>query len=212
MRRLGVLSLLVSLASCGARDLDEVEEMPKIEPWHMWGSTQDLHPDTTAGVGANITQQVANIQYKRPETWRFFFKVEVVTITPGPPTGDTYQVLFNVTFGVGRTNTRVPGFALFNLPPASLVNGFTSQVSSVEFPAENATRVSPNVIDRLVAQSIQVEAVGRFTATGAGVIAPQSLIQATAFFAPDTHIRPEWFKVMERGSPEQFPGGEDVGR
>jgi hypothetical protein len=62
------------------------------------------------------------------------------------------------------------------------------------------TRSVSNVIDRIVAQDINLQAVVTFATSGS----LEGKVEVSAQFAPTTHVRPEWFL-------DRFPGGEHGG-
>jgi hypothetical protein len=110
-----------------------------------------------------------------------------------------------LTFGVGRSATKLPRFCQFVIPPASFVPGFSSQVTSVQFAGENPTRTANNVFDHIPAQTLQLEVSGAFDAGAGNTVGAGTTIECTGFFAPDPHIRPEWHL-------HEFSGDEHKGR
>ncbi len=169
-------------------------------PWHMWGSVQTVNVESDI-VQFSQTSQLAQVSYRRPDTWEFFFKVKVLQIN-GSSAGSTMTVDFNLTFGVGRASTKLAPFARFVFTPAELSALSQKFCTRIEVPKIAAADVGPNIIDHIVAETIQVESVVTFDILG--LITPGSQIECVAFFAPRTHIRPEWHDG-------KFPGGETRG-
>lgn len=182
--------------------------MPQqLPPWHLWGSVQSVSVESDI-VHFSTTQQLAQIRYARPESWRFYFKVAVLNIQ-GSAVGSTMTTDFNLSIGVGRATTLIKPFARFIFTPAELSALTVKQITSVELLGESAARTSPNIIEVFPAQTIQVDTVTTFDVLG--LILPGSKIECTAFFAPNVHVRPEWH--LRGGSAmEQFSGDEHKGR
>jgi hypothetical protein len=185
-------------------------------PWLLWGQELNV-PIESDVVRFNTSPQLVQIRYARPESWRFFFKVQIGTIQ-GSTAGAVMQVDYNLTFGVGRNTTSMGStvdangaaagtpFARFRFDAAvagEFVSGSYKCCSSVEFPKENNTRVSNNVVDHIVAETIQLQTLVTFP-SGLGLLTPGSSIVCTAFFSPEVHIRPDWFI-------RNFPGNEHQG-
>jgi len=166
----------------------------------MWGSVQTVNVESDV-VQFSQTSQLAQISYGRPDTWEFFFKVKMLTVV-GSSAGSTMTVDFNLTFGVGRASTKVSPFARFIFTPAEISALTTKVCTRVETAKIAAADVGPNLIDHIVAETIQVETVTTFDILG--LLLPGTQIECVAFFAPRTHIRPEWHAG-------QFPGGEHKG-
>jgi hypothetical protein len=180
----------------------------------MWGSSQIL----TLSQGVFQSRQLVKINYKRPETWSFFFGAKILTATaPGPTL--TLEVAFEVIAGVGRTlfNTTPPGgglatsgrgfaFFLFTLPIPFVQTQGTSKYTTVgRGPAQDDTLplVVPS-IEWIPAQDIQVMAGARSTPS----VNVTATIEVTSFFAPRSHVRPDWFGEEPVA---QFLGGERNG-
>src|SRR5713101_4301441 len=173
-----------------------------IPPWHMWGSVQAQDVDNVVSFGEKKTQQLCQISYARPESWRFFFKLAILNIV-GSSAGSTLTVDFNLTFGVGRATTKIAPFARFISTPAELSALTVKQITTVELPKNDAARSSNNIIEVIPAQTIQVEVVETFDILG--LILPGTKVETTAFFSPNVHIRPEW-QLLDGAMDQQFPG------
>jgi len=203
-----------------------VERSPSISPWHMWGTHANVViPSTAIGV-QTITQQLGRIEYKRPETWSFFLGGQIIS---GSTTAAVVVVSarLNLLFGVGRsvmdTTTQGTagivqeafGFFRWRVPvsgltmPASVdhANKYTTSVRTAPLVEnDDATREK---IDWIPAQDIQVQAsVEMITADPAAFCT----VRLTAFFAPRTHVRPDWWRHARMGEAEKFLGGETEGR
>jgi hypothetical protein len=173
-------------------------------PWHMWGSNQEIElSGAFAAQSTFVSSQMLQVHYGRPESWRFWFEFDVHEVTGTVDPGATVQVFFQATFGVGRTTTRLESFCTLECTgPANIQPGVIRCCSSVEFPAENSARVSPNIVDHFVAETIQITANSRLVEADASLVVRGSVL---AFVAPDVHLRPEWHI-------HQFPGGETKGK
>lgn len=221
---------------------ERVERAPLLQPnppWFMWGTSRRLTIDSTGrdpDVAASVSVQLARVAYKRPETWSFWFGARLIGSQPyvGPA---FVSVLFDIAIGVGRSNfvtgpEPVPN--VFPLPSPFDKVPFCKFVFSVpatqtgsEQPFKWTTQVptprlddrSPEgdnsfqVIDRIPAQDIQCNA----TLLVLPITVPSAQlyeVEAHAYFAPRTHIRPDW---LYPGSPSQghpnvkFRGGETGG-
>jgi hypothetical protein len=180
-------------------------------PWLMWGKDQTMQMIRPAGAGTyqQDTGQLARINYGRPETWRFLlgFDIPDVDLVGGPL---VVQVAFNLTIGVGRGSTRLRNFGFFQfanpLPPIQIQ--YATKVFTPRQVFSDANTVSE--CDEFVAQDIQCDA----TVVASGITAGTQLtINVFSYFAPNSHIRPEWFhKPPPTMMPtEQFRGAEDKG-
>jgi len=208
------VALAVGLDGCS----HEVEETMPTEgraPWILWGQTTSMPVLGGApGVIPRSTQQLTQIRYGRPESWRFFLQAKVVQVN-GSAGNALFFLNWNLTFGLGRGTTSLKQFCQMSWTPVEFVTGSTAirAVTSVELPQENAGRLSDNVIDTLTFETLQVDVDGSFDA--ANTVAAGSMIELTSFWAPVTHIRPEWYLAptsegaSDAGSP--FPGDEHKG-
>jgi hypothetical protein len=187
-------------------------------PWHLWGSTQtvDLRIDPPLVANqATFTHQLAKISYGRPETWHWIFAANVISADPADVGQDLIlDIQWDLTIGVGRSSTRFENFDRWFLIwtagifPASLRTLWAQRTVRAGIPR---TPVVPTVypdeiIDRVTAQDIQLNAVVRLGESGA--LSPKSArVEVGAFFAPSTHVRPDWFAV---GPPEIKFGGAEI--
>lgn len=173
--------------------------MQGIEPWHLWGSEQSGRIDLT-GVSINSdTQQLAKARYLRPDTWTFFFVLDLQTVeNPGASCEVTAR--FDVTLGVGRTSSTIKDFAILEIQrafpltaslPAQIFAGVSGGVLDNN---GTITRTPSGVLD-FPAQDIQCQA----RITGAGTAGSVITYTAAAYFAPRSHVRPEWFNQHFQG-------------
>lgn len=210
MKKVLAISLSMWLAACS----DEGMSRTGVVPWHMWGDSKVV--DTVGGGGGGVgtqTTQITRINYARPETWRWNWRVDILEggVSPG---GGSITVVLDVTVGVGRASHKLRiGRFLFawgagQIPTfpnsagskwATSVNGPNPDDSVVVVPASTPLQ---NVIDHFVAQDVQVEASAQFVEAANIPLK----YQVTALFSPETHVRPEWFTSIGH-----FPGQEDEG-
>lgn len=197
-----------------------------LPPWHMWGNSQRVRI-TTQGFGAGrvVTHQLLKVAYKRPETWHWLFHTVLFEgPTPGTPQEAGFRVDFDVTLGHGRSVVKLPSFETFSrhwadIPPtpASRTPPLNQPIwsTSAFAPQRRATVFTPyppefdrlNQVDQLVAQDIQVE-VRIDCGFGAGTNFPATFeLEVSAFLAPKTHVRPDWF---QDGEPQRVFAGEEI--
>lgn len=163
----------------------------------MWGSEQPLLLDTsnTGGLAVvNASQQLAQIRYKRPDTWTFFFSA---VLTGGTPGNITIAVSFDLTFGVGRSTTEIKDFCRFSFaytgdaPIGSAL--YCTDVPNQRTETGNLTApptfTTDGRISTLPAQTIQCAARASLTTLVSG---PSAQLACAAYFAPRTHVRPDW--------------------
>lgn len=180
-----------------------------LAPWHMWGTTKQLSLNNAV----NVSGQLSKINYKRPDTWSFFFGARLLDVQSSEPVVQVF-VVFDVIIGVGRSSfSTVPpngevaiasGFAPFRF---AVPTPFTPSFSHSKFRTtgrgvnlDDLTDPSPPFIEWLPAQDIQCFARGRVFPSGT------ARVEVTSYFAPRSHIRPDW---LSEG--DQFNGGETGG-
>jgi len=182
-----------------------------LAPWHMWGTSQRMQLNNSV----NVSKQLAKVNYKRPETWSFFFGARLLSAEAvGVPSIEVI-VVFDIIIGVGRTSfTTVPpnnevgvgsGFAPFRfgvaIPFVGNAFSYRKWRTNGRGPAtDDLTAASIPTIEYFPAQDIQCLARGRVTPTGTAEV------EVTAYFAPRTHIRPDWIQ-----EDNQFLGNETGG-
>jgi hypothetical protein len=191
-------------------------------PWHLWGGSQIVHTETDGTLSAPIeaTQQLCKINYGRPETWNFFFAAKIVGGFRDPVQNGLLRVRFELILGLGRNATIIAGEGIgfenyiFDWP----VGPVTSQVprhliySTSVYAPNRTTDTAPavqrdNLVTSFVAQDIQCQAIVVNQNLYAGFVD----IEVAAYFAPSTHVRPDWM-LFDKDLSEQFPGGEIGGR
>lgn len=179
-----------------------------MQPWLMWGSTQNpvFIPTGAPGVATPQGVQLARVDYGRPESWTFLLAAQVKQFTRdfGVVTADVL-VDFDLTIGLGRSAYTLESFAQFAwtgiLPNTGTALIWTTEARS---PGFNSADVLEHIVKEFPAQSINVGV--RVTATTSGAaVNPKINMEISAAFSPRTHVRPEWFK---EGT---FKGGEQNG-
>lgn len=187
-------------------------------PWHLWGNTVQLVTDADISGGNTASGQVLKVGYKRPETFSFFFAAQLLNLVTPDPTTDVI-VLFDVMAGIGRTmfdtqaqgNILVaPGFArfVFRVAPPFIEGPTNRKYTTVGSgpPQDDSLPLILPRIDWLAAQDIQVQARARISGTPGS----RATVECTAWFAPRSHVRPEWFSDTGNEN-ERFRGGETGG-
>ena len=185
-------------------------------PWHMWGTSQVV---TVVNDARWVnTVQLAKINYKRPENWRFFLAGRVIGGTITTSTQTELYAEFNVMLGVGRSvfntekeRTNPPAtfnpFALMHWTiPLGLQPGIQNwnrkYLTEVRAPPlDDTDQTVRELIDHLPAQDIQCQARVRISQSDPGATFQ---VEVSSFFAPNVHLRPDWYK-------RQFPGAEEGG-
>jgi len=174
------------------------------DPWHQWGSTQDVVMIGAGGVQAPPpvrAQQLVRVEYKYPVTWAFFLSVQVTHSNMAVPLINAVFVDFDVNIGVGRSNVHLDPFARaqfsgVQVQQAGLAFRFADSVQAEPLDPftgfdPTALQPAPNIVRQLTAQSIQIGATLR--STGAQTLNDQIMASITAYVAPLNHVRPEWF-------------------
>jgi hypothetical protein len=191
-----------------------------LAPWHLWGAAVPLSTKV-GGIGfANAgTGQLARVNYGRPETWRFLFGFSFLTLPPNDGTNKlTVIVDFDLIVGLGRTSISIASFAQFSRSdiPTNLAAlgtlwttaAYTSPITQ-DYTVTSPTS-APVPVETFVAQDIQCSARVR-SAGGITALAGKTMgVQAHAYFAPNVHIRPEWF-TDKHGDDDRFRGNEQGG-
>jgi hypothetical protein len=177
-----------------------------LPPWHLWGNSMTiLVPKSGVGSGvAESTQQLVRVSYARPESWQFLLEARLVGV-PEPVTPAVITVVFDLVVGIGRSQTTLGTFGafLFSFSGPSSPNGAHKYVTEVPSPLRNdLDATSTGITTSIVAQDIQLNA--RLAFIG-GVPSPDAQVEVSAYFAPLSHVRPEWFNG-------QFRGEEDTGK
>lgn len=190
-----------------------------LAPWHLWGNSETVATVVQALVNPAAplnpsTQQLAKVNYGRPDTWRFLFGVQVLQ-APDAAVGDPVVITidFDLTVGLGRSALLMPGtvqgvpqpsgFARFVFDYTGIISGRTKWTSVVLAPQTVETSglgFQPS-LDQFVAEDIQcaarVLAIG--DELGANIGLPV-VVTVHSYFAPNAHVRPEWFEANFRGN------------
>lgn len=194
-----------------------------LAPWHMWGSSvnhaatlQAVSPSPFDPVGQ--VRQLAKINYGRPDTWTFLFGMSLVRAPDNAAASNvSIRVDFELTVGIGRSsytmrngrlaqvaNGAGQGFCRLELAyttPLTMVVPFGTWTTNARGPGQTSTG-QQTTTDAFPAQDIQCNA--RIFGTGGAVVLGAAYeVEVAAFFAPKTHIRPDWFD-----DENPFAGGE----
>jgi hypothetical protein len=195
---------------------------PPEPPWHMWGSGVLIHGVQVAGGNTLTSAQVARANYRRPDTWRFWLGARLIGGTPNTGgAANYYRVNFTLQLGVGRSIFVTPApprvgiaytdqfFAQFRFEvlvgetPGNQGDNI-KWATSVRTPLINdGDATSWTLVDHLVAQDIQCQATLHMESAPVGY---QVDAEATAFFAPNVHLRPDW--SVDGPDTLAFRGGE----
>ena len=197
-----------------------------LAPWHMWGSTVRVSlplvaPASARTVGRADNVQVARVTYKRPETWSFLFGARIVD---GAATDVNRIVItyMNLVLGVGRsvfsTKSTPPGSPGTGIPfvqfrwnigigenPVNKANN-ARWTTSVTSPPLDDTAADTHIIQWFPSENIQCEAYGQVGVDGASALDNSVAVEVSAYFAPRTHVRPDWLsdspKIPQYGGHE----------
>lgn len=211
-----LLLLAALVVACGPPETTEPEPTQPNEvnetimtlaPWHMWGGAAQVEASTlTTGLHYTTTGQLARIEYKRPESWRFLFYVQIVSFHTTAPA--IFQVDFNVQTGVGRSNLNISPFETFKfLLPIGNGGNLVKYSGDVNGPVRDDTAATPadpptpNVIDTIVGQDVQVGFTAGVQLTNVGDTVNATVAVA---LAPWHHARPDW--VLREFSGEEIKG------
>lgn len=188
-------------------------QMQATPPWHMWGNTQtvQLQANSVTPVSA-ASPQLARINYKRPDSWRFFMAATLLDVQGPVLAGSLVTVAFSVTLGVGRSQSTIPQFVFFEFDPAGGAPFYTLPALKWTNASLEPVRVgttppafSTSRIDVIPADSIQCTAICTLQAGSAA--AYRATLEVAAYFAPQTHVRPDWYTEVGH-----FNGNEDGGK
>jgi len=233
MRRRTFLALsAVPLACGGEADMSWRSPLPfgqgGLAPWHMWGTSAVV---TVPNIGLAIapsTQQLARINYKRPETWSFLFAAELLQ-APTVLVNLVVLVEFELIVGIGRSVLKISSNDDVSAPTGNVNQGFVrfawvipgggvpapaaqlKWTTVATTPPLDETLATPvqQTLDSFPAQDIQVSARVRAVSASEALADPVTILNIHAYFAPRSHVRPDWF----RDGPDalSFRGGETDG-
>lgn len=186
-----------------------------LSPWHMWGSTVTKSVTTPASGNQTVgSVQLARINYGRPETWSFFFAVQLL----GPaPMNTQVGVTLDLILGLGRTNFKTPDamngiisgnqqatFCQFIWQPTATGiwdNNPRWTTQTLGSPFDNAPQLVGNQVPLAWFPAEDIQASSSIVIAATGPVTVNAAV--TAWFAPRTHIRPEWFKGKFRGQEDR---------
>lgn len=169
------------------------------KPWHLWGGEtvwESFGFSALTTLQLTPAQQLVNIDYGRPETWNFFFGCQFY-FPPGFVGVSDTICAFDLFFGVGRVNLKAEYFVRLGVDMANSVGGAAGSVVTRfarlgRVLRSNEVAVTPeyDAVENIPAQNIQCLVKDEFLAT-----APPAKVrfQAQCFFAPEVHVRPDWF-------------------
>lgn len=192
----GVLGMLAL-----GRHLERRHTMPGLvrnPPWLMWGNsiTQDVTFPGGGGPATVSTSQLIRIAYARPEAWRFMLSAQILDCSVPSDASTLIVVDFDLTTGVGRSQIVIKKFERYVMKGA-IVGDFMLSTSVLGPIRDENLPVNPavqalNVIDLIPGQDIQLQARIQVSANPATV--QKATVRVDAYFTPNVHIRPEWFK------------------
>jgi hypothetical protein len=186
-----------------------VKRRPSIAPWHMWGTSKTItveHPSSSATQFVQ-TSQLAKINYRRPDTWHFLFAAELLQ-APNGAVGVNVDVIvdFDLFVGVGRASVPLkgrpgePGFARLTFHytgAASAQVGITKWTTQTQTEVSNTpTLLNPNpiVLPLVEFPAQDINCAARVTTQSASADDSPTRVEVHAYFAPKTHMRPDWFE------------------
>lgn len=194
----------------------------QVPPWHLWGGSEtvtlNINPASPPDEFPEHTVQLARVSYKRPDSFNLLLVAKMLQgPNTGPGDGFAVNVVFDLIVGLGRANVILPRFQTLSW----VWN--TSAVAPLDRPlfattgraVQSLTTVgSVNTFNRetdaqqIVAQDIQCSA----RVQGGGNITATVVLEVSCFFAPVTHLRPDWYQ--DDGAPAHavFAGGEVGGK
>ncbi len=170
----------------------DIEGVP---PWHMWGSDATVQLPRGNGTISLVqsSSQLARIRYKRPDSWSFLFWAVLLN---GDTTGGDQSVEchFDISVGVGRSSVTIPDFCVLRFawtgvaqPPLNIPL-FSSASPNQNSVASGFAPTTNGVMTDFPASDIQCSC----RAIAGGTNDPAT-VQVAAYFAPKTHIRPDWY-------------------
>jgi hypothetical protein len=200
-------------------------------PWQQWGNTQIVTAPANLFTNPNANEQqitLLRVQYNRPETWRFLFSARILDAQPDPDGSHQFHidVWFDLFTGIGRSAIPIrfwvtlPEWQWGLLSPAVPRNqpfwtnttGNSQVVSTiVQLPdgTIEKTLLGSGQTETITGQDMTVVAHVNYTTDLAGATPAQ--VEVSGQFAPNVHVRPDWF-LLDGHPSEQFAGGEVKGR
>jgi hypothetical protein len=188
-----------------------------IVPWRMWGETKTVNVQSSGGLVTFNNDQFARINYGRPESWCFCLAAKLVAQSGQLIDGTVLTVHYDLTIGVGRSSVTIPDWHIFTFDYGGVAktllvgqmlwtNTVANRVASQGVPGpsppdtETVNYAATSWIDTFVSQDIQLQVRVGLDSAGEATTAS---VDCSAYFAPKTHIRPEWFEAIGRFSGEQ---------
>jgi hypothetical protein len=194
-----------------------------VSPWHMWGTTFQFERIGIAPPpflpSNQATHQLARVNYRRPENWRFLLTGRITGGKASAVTATSVWAWFDLIVGVGRAfvTTERPGIAV---TPAT-VNGFARMhwlipagtppgqqawnikwITRTDMPLDDTDIAVRQVIEHFPAQDIQCVGHVFMNTSDPGITVN---IELGAFFAPNVHVRPDWWQPAHRPGPHGDP-------
>lgn len=196
--------------------------------------------DSAATANDRITTggQLARVSYGRPETWRWLFQARLISGPNSPVNATSLEVSFQLVAGIGRSNIRLvtagiaaqdQSFERYDFqwgplgPFPAGVHLYSTQClapnrlyrTDPPFPDQTGNAAagseSASVIETITAQDIQLNVrLVALAPPGTVTIGQQVEVEVSGHFAPNAHVRPDWFQDGPRA--RQFPGGETGAR
>lgn len=174
-----------------------------LPPWHTWGVDETLNFTTLTGLNL-ITRQLTRIDYKRPDSWRFLVFLKTLESDQANPNWSV-TAAFQLMIGIGRSNVVIPnwivlttGLQAVGAQPQLLTS--TAPTVGLVTPGAGGTALQA-FSDVIVGQQINVSCNATANAA-AGTLA----IQVGAYFAPASHIRPDWYERVPVFAGEEIDG------
>lgn len=187
-------------------------------PWHLWGNSVLLSASSGVGTSGRTSQQLFRVNYKRPETWSFFFGAQIVSGAPETTVGPgnvAVEVGIKVITGIGRTTFEA---GQLPSPAASGLVTFQWLITPGQIVARapkkwtTAGNGAPDLRDDVPGSSIPVEWIsGQDLQASVELIVTGTFgqnvgVQVTGFVAPRSHVRPDWFRDHDEAM--RFRGDE----
>ncbi len=184
-----------------------------IVPWRMWGDTKTVDVQSSGGLVNFGADQFARINYGRPESWCFVLAAKIVDQSGQLIDGTVLTVHYDLTIGVGRSSVTIPDWHIFTFDYGGVGKAFligqmlwtntvANRVASqgVPGPPESVNYAATSWIDTFVSQDIQLQVRVGLDSAGEATAAK---VDCSAYFAPKSHVRPEWFLKTGRFSGEE---------
>ena len=159
-----------------------------IPPWQMWGSTQTV--DVRGNGSVSKVPQMTSLNFDRPDTFSFFFFAQILQINGAPPP-NAFRVAIRVNFGLGRDTTTFENFCILEWANADLFDLTPRICSSTQLRENYVGRSSPNIVEWIPAQTINVDADAFYEGNINNASITKVLVGS--YIAPRSHVRADWF-------------------